>query len=195
MRTKFQQQIDENGAEKIKIDLEVEGVKIYGHIDNVYGDNFIYNSVSKSSDTKNKVMAFIYFLLLNAQGKNVNLCFNSLSKTTIIKVDENKQIENGHILNEIMTMVKQGSEKITPFSNDFLNKMEELNNFQNERDEKGEMALIDKALSENPFLSGYIKKEWEAGYFKNPDNRKALLKNLEFVHQNILLNFLTYANI
>jgi len=188
LRSTFLNQIDGKREEKVKIDFEIDEVRVYGQIDNIYGNDFIFNNLSISSEIKNKIEAYLCFLLLHKADKNKNLVFNYINGSFFSISAGTITIEQrDEILRKLTAMLKVGSGNITPFTVDLLEKtvFDTLTNVDEEKITK----LIDKTFGNKPFLSTYIKKEWEAGYFEKQENQTELLNNLAFINQSILQKF------
>jgi hypothetical protein len=107
---------------------------------------------------------------LHKADKNKNLVFNYINGSFFSISAGTITIEQrDEILRKLTAMLKVGSGNITPFTVDLLEKtvFDTLTNVDEEKITK----LIDKTFGNKPFLSTYIKKEWEAGYFEKQENQ------------------------
>ncbi|MBA6151457.1 exodeoxyribonuclease V subunit gamma [Gelidibacter maritimus] len=174
---------------KINYELQVSNVlyRIRGQIDSVFINGIeskhIFTNVS-SSQQKYQFEAFINFLFLSEE-KSVTLEFlciyNKILKHTHITYSDNFI----GVLDELIKVFISSQSNLNPF---YINEKiaEEL--LKIEHDDITKVA-IENALEKDGFLSDYVSKEREVGYFEDRKNQIQFLKNYHFLNELIFKNF------
>lgn len=169
----------------IKVRVQEEGVHVYGTISGVFGDKLMYNNVSKEySDAQHKITAFLNFLLLNHVGEKVDLHYNSMSARKIVVVPSSAYSEE--VLKHVLMYFAEGKKRIFPFHTSLLSC---LANLQADESDEAQIEVINKALSANDYLSEYQRQEWATNFYADRENRKSLIKSLNYIQEKILNQF------
>ncbi len=174
---------------KINYEVEISNVlyKIKGQIDSVFSNEtesvHIFTNIS-SSQQKYQFEAFINLLLL-AEIKSMRLDFLCIDKKALRHIPINSSSEFDGILDELIAIFVASKNSLNPF---YINEKisRELLNIEKEDISKN---IIEEALKKDTYLSGYVIKEQESGYFNDSKNNLQLVENYQLLNERIFKHF------
>ncbi|MGB6093677.1 MAG: exodeoxyribonuclease V subunit gamma [Moheibacter sp.] len=153
------------------IDLEIDGSRIAGRIERIFGDRLIECSFS-GRETKYRFEAYLKYLLLAASGKNTGVCFISKSgdvseiSNSLSKEDAQSKLE------ELIKIYKIGTVEIFPYTMDLIDSLISKNKAINDMGNivklsENYMTKVEAAMDAymQPFDDPYFLKEYENGAF------------------------------
>jgi len=158
------------GIEKqqsVFVDIKVGKYKLTGSIDNIYGNKLIAVSWS-GRENKYLLEAYIHYLALIAEGKEIKLHFISSNKEHVFDASQITKTEAIAKLENLLEIYEQGHNKIIPFDPYFNIKP---NQFEVLNDEEFK-AVFDRAVNDRfnnyvvPCNDAYLNIEYEHGFFK-----------------------------
>ena len=177
--------------EKTKINYEIEIsevlYKVKGQIDSVFVNDtervHIYSNVS-SSKQKYQLEAFIHLLLLGEKSPT-RLDFLSLEKYRLNHISMNYSEEFKGVLDELIRIFVASKSAFNPF---YISEEISKSLFSMESDTITK-DIVETALAKDAYLSDYVGKEWETGYFAKEDNRIEFVNNYRLLQELVFKNF------
>jgi len=175
-----QESIESHDERIIPIELEIEGIRITGEINKVFGDRVILISFSKHNN-KYRLEAYIKYLLAVASNVEVDSYLISDIDKCIYRIDKSAlSMEEAKVkLSELVSGYLQGQKRPFMFHPRFENDPDKLAKYDLKKYERMLNGIFQN--EHIPCGDQYLLNEYDMGFFEQEGMFEEYLKNSEMV--------------
>lgn len=166
LKGEFMRLTEGKAESHIAVDLTLDGSRVLGKINGIYGNNLVTYSFSKNSN-KYLLDTYLKYLMATAMGHELSAYFISNPEESVRKASSLRADEAQQILEEMVQLYKKGHQEILAFSPDWIKEMKLITVWNAEKIlEKIESGFTNYKFSNtNP----YHIKEREKGFFQTEE--------------------------